>query len=66
VYFHNTISNKSLYTLAPDEYNKMYSDEELKCAVQKETGNNLNKYFPKVPKKARLEVDVVHIDWMSP
>jgi hypothetical protein len=62
VYFYNIISNKSFYALPPDEYNKTYSDEELKCAVPKENGNGLNKYFPKVPKKARLEVDVVHVE----
>jgi hypothetical protein len=51
VYFYNIISNKSFYALPPDEYNKMYSDEELKCVVPKENGNGLNKYFPKVAKK---------------
>jgi hypothetical protein len=60
VYFYYIISNKSFYTLPPDEYNKTYSDEELKCAVQKENGNGMNKHFSKVPKKARLEVDIVH------
>ena len=59
VYFHNVISNKSFYTLPPDEYNKTYSDEELKCFVPNDA-NGLNRYFPKVPDKARLEVDVVY------
>jgi hypothetical protein len=48
VYFCNIISNKSFYTLPPDEYNKTYSDEELKCTVPKENGNGMNKYFSKV------------------
>jgi hypothetical protein len=64
VYFYNIISNKSFYTLPPYEYNKTYSNKELKCAVPKENGNGngINKCFPRVPKKARLEVDVVHAE----
>jgi hypothetical protein len=58
-YFHNVISKKSFYTLPPDEYDKTYSEEELKCCVPNVNGNGLKRYFPKVPEKTRLEVDVV-------
>jgi hypothetical protein len=54
VHFHNVIS------LPPDEYNKMYSDEELKCSVPKVNVNGVNRHFPKVLENPKLEVDVVY------
>jgi hypothetical protein len=53
-YFYNVISNKSFYTLPPDEYGKTYSYEELKCSVP-HNSNGLSRYFPKVIEKKRLE-----------
>ena len=35
-YFHNVITNKSFYTLPPDEFDRTYSDEELQRSVPKE------------------------------
>jgi hypothetical protein len=58
-FFHNLISKKSFYTLPPDEFKKIYSNEELKCSVPNDA-NGLKRYFPQVIEKKRLEVEVVY------
>ena len=59
--FHNVISKISFYTLPPDEYGKKYSEEEeLKCSLPKDNVNGLNRYFPKVIEKERLELEIVY------
>jgi hypothetical protein len=67
-FFQNLISKKSFTILPPDEFDKTYSDEELKCSVPNHA-NGLNRYFPKVIEKESLDVDVVHeeeLDVLTP